>query len=196
MRWFILTLVALLVVSVTWWNISTHHPVSTTSAEGAPDAATPNDQPPDTSRATPTLPGSSAGTQLSPEQSIQAIHASRESNRAQIAKVVEAGHSKLMAQYLSEPVNGGWAIAQEQNLTSHGTNPQIKELHAEPKGLTAHCRSTTCKLGADFPNQSAADDWVTLYVSSPNTHLSNVSTQASPNPDGSVHIEIYGLVKQ
>ena len=196
MRWFAIAFVVILVVSVTWWKISSRHPDPSLSATATSGTPLPSDLPSGMSRATNTLPGYNAGSVLTPAETMHAIHAGREASRAQVAKVVEAGHSKLMAQYQSEPVNGGWAIAQEQNLTSHGTSPQINELNAKPKGLTAHCRSTTCKIGADFPNQTAADDWVTLYLSSPDAHLSNASTQATPNPDGSVHVEIYGLVKQ
>lgn len=196
MRWFAIALVAILVVSVTWWKISSRHPEPGLSGTVTADTAQPTGLPAGAMRATNSLPSYNAGTVLSPTETIRTIHAGREANRAQVAKVVEAGHNKLLTQYQSEPVNGGWAIAQEQNLTSHGTSPQINELNAKPKGLTAHCRSTTCKIGADFPNQTAADDWVTLYLSSPDAHLSNASTQATPNPDGSVHVEIYGLVKQ
>ncbi|MDB6164394.1 MAG: hypothetical protein JWL98_1826 [Xanthomonadaceae bacterium] len=186
MRWLVVALVAILIVSVTWWKISsrsdapvTPAPVTDTvpSVETTERAFTHHSALPDVSD-----PG-------------QAIQARRDVARAQSVKAVDAGRNRLVAQFQGEKVDGGWATAREQSLTQHSTSPQIADLKAEPKNMTSQCRSSTCRITADFANPSTAEDWVTLFLTNPGTNLSHASFQTTPNADGTVHIEIYGLAK-
>ena len=132
----------------------------------------------------------------SPAELSRSNHLRHEQGEIKKAKVVDAGRNKLVARYQNEKVDGGWATAREQSLVEHAVSPQIHDLGAEPKNLTAHCRSSTCQLTADFPTRVAADDWFTLYLTNAGTNLYNASYQATMNDDGTTHVEIYGLAKQ
>lgn len=192
-RWFFVALVAALIVSVTWWKISTRASDAATPGmtNGVGEAGTAEPRP-DRSIAThPTLPATA-----SPEELSRFNQMRHEQAKAKDAKVVDAGRNKLVARYQNEKVDGGWATGREQSLVEHAVSPQIHDLGAEPKNLTAHCRSTTCQLTADFPTRVAADDWFTLYLTNAGTDLFNASYQATLNPDGTTHVEIYGLAKK
>jgi hypothetical protein len=187
MRWLFVVLVAALIVSVSWWKIHTRASdaplaVDIAAQDGGADQVAMQSHPQHTGVAgNAGIPGVS-----------EPIRARREREQANQAQAVAAGRNKLVSQYQNEKVNGGWAAAREQSLTSNAVSPQIEQLGAKPKNLTAHCRSTTCQITADFPTPTAADDWVTLYLTDPATALSKSSYQTSENPDGSVHIDLYG----
>lgn len=187
MKWFVVALVAALIVSVTWWKISTRssNAVTPTADLQTTDAVAD----PRVAHRNPPIP-------MSPAELARSNHLRHAEAQAKQAKVIDAGRKKLVARYQNEKVDGGWATAREQSLVEHAVNPQIHDLGAEPKNLTAHCRSTTCQLGADFPTRTAADDWFTLYLTTAGTDLYNASYQATPNDDGTIHVEIYGLAKQ
>lgn len=185
MRWLPVLLVAVLIVSVSWWKISTRTddaPVNVDVASqdgGADEVATPNH---------PQHAGA-GNTGMVVSESIQ-VRRARE--QALQEKSLAAGRNKLISQYQNEKVNAGWAAPREQSLTANAVSPQIEQLGAQPKNLAAHCRSTTCQITADFPTRTAADDWVTLYLTDSVTALSRSSYQTTANPDGSIHVELYG----
>lgn len=189
-RWFFVVVVASLIVSVTWWKISTR------SSEAVSPVA--NDLPADSgplpARHVAAHPILSASA--SPEEMARFNQMKHEQSLAKKQKVVDTGRNKLVSRYQSEKVDGGWATGREQSLIAHAVSPQIHEMGADPKNLTAHCRSSTCQLTADFPTRVAADDWFTLYLTNTGTDLFNASYQTSLNPDGTTHVEIYGLAKQ
>ena len=184
--------VAALIVSVTWWKISSRSSdaVSPETTELNP---VDNSGPLPARRLTPrpTLPASASPEEMSRFNQMR--------HRQALSKqktLVDTGRNKLVGRYQNEKVDGGWATAREQSLIEHAVSPQIHEMGAEPKNLTAHCRSSTCQLTADFPTRVAADDWFTLYLTNTGTDLFNASYQATYNPDGTTHVEIYGLAKK
>lgn len=192
MKWFLVVLVAALIVSVTWWKIGTR-------ASDAVSPAVMESRDADTGES-PTDRPSSVHSGLPASASVEELSRSNHLRHAQAqvkqAKLVEAGRDKLVARYQNEKVDGGWATGREQSLVERAVSPQIHDLGAEPQNLTAHCRSSTCQLTADFPTRVAADDWFTLYLTSAGTDLFNASYQTSVNPDGTTHVEIYGLAKK
>jgi hypothetical protein len=192
MKWLFVAFVAALIVSVTWWKIGNRASDSAspvTADQGEVGTAEPL---PDRRIAAPVA--------LPPSASLDGLSGMNRQRHQQAqakqAKVVDAGHNKLVARYQNEKVDGGWATAREQSLVAHAVSPQIHDLGVEPKNLTAHCRSSTCQLTADFPTRAAADDWFTLYLTNSGTDLFNAAYQATPNDDGTTHVEIYGLAKQ
>jgi len=190
-RWFFVVVVAALIVSVTWWKISTRSSGAVSPA--VTDLPVDNSGPLPARRiaAHPTLPGSATPEEMSRFNGMR-----HEQALAKKQKVVDAGRNKLFTRYQAEKVDGGWATGREQSLIEHAVSPQIHDMGADPKNLTAHCRSSTCLLTADFPSRVAADDWFTLYLTNTGTDLFNASYQATVNPDGTTHVEIYGLAKK
>lgn len=190
-KWVFVVLVAALIVSVTWWKVGSRSSDAASPVADLHDAAA-VDSPPQSRIAAQRNPPITA----SPAELMRSSRLHHEQARQKEAKVVEAGRSKLFTRYQNEKVDGGWATAREQSLIEHAVTPQIHDMGAEPKNLTAHCRSSTCRLTADFPTRVAADDWFTLYLTNTGTDLFNASYQATINDDGTTHVEIYGLAKQ
>jgi len=192
MKWFFVVIVAALIVSVTWWKIGTR-----SSAAAAPTTTELPGAPVDESTDAARLAAHrNPPISTSPEEMSRFNHMRHEQALAKQAKVVDAGRNKLVARYQNEKVDGSWATAREQSLVEHAVSPQIHDMGADPKNLTAHCRSSTCQLSADFPTRVAADDWFTLYLTNTGTDLYNASYQATMNEDGTTHVEIYGLAKK
>jgi hypothetical protein len=123
------------------------------------------------------------------------LAAARAASRARIDKTVKAGRQRLQAQFTSERIDPSWAMPREQSLSASSTSPQIADLHVEPTNFQVQCRSSTCRVSADFPNRSSAEDWFSLFLTDSGTKLSKSSYQLSANPDGSAHLEIYGAAR-
>lgn len=187
LRWLAIGLIVVVVIlSVTWWKTSAHRqviPSQATSGELTPDVSG--------ARANPAASPNRAALPVSDEE----MGARLAMEREQVDKIVEAGRNKLFAQYQSERVDGRWALAKEQTLTRLSTSAQIEALNARPKTIDVHCRSSVCRISADFPNRLAAEDWFTLYTTNVGNELPNASLQQTANPDGTMHVEIYGLAR-
>ena len=112
------------------------------------------------------------------------------------AKLIKAGESQLRSRYESEHVDAAWAPRKQQALEKASDSDQIDQMNAKPLSFAASCRSSTCLIGADFSNRLAADDWFTLYTLNAGPEMTKASMQKSVNPDGSVHLQIYGFARQ
>lgn len=122
--------------------------------------------------------------------------AAQAANDAAVTKLVEAGESKLRTRYESERVDAAWAMPKQQALERLSVSPQIEQINAQPLSINARCRTSVCLIDADFPSRLAADDWFTLYTLNAGTEMSHSSSKRTVNPDGSVHLLIYGLARQ
>lgn len=139
----------------------------------------------------------SARTPLPPAPApVADLLATMEANRAGASKLAEAGKQKLQSRYEGERVDVAWAAAKQQVLERLSVSPQITQLGAQPLAIQAHCRTSVCRIEADFATRVAADDWHTLYTLNAGTEMSNSSATGSLNPDGTVHLQIYGLARQ
>lgn len=184
-----LLLVATLVVGATWWRSRSDIPTTTNAI--APNApATPSVI---VVRTTP-RPALSPPAP-NPAQARALREAQRTQRKANIDRIVAAGRKKLVGRYESEPIDSRWANATRQELMEYSLSDQIRATHSEPSNLNIACRSTTCRIDADFPNATAADDWSTLYLTGAGSRLPNASLQKSDNADGSVHLTIYALAR-
>lgn len=193
MRWMAVVLLGILIVGLTWWKVSSRK-VDESQSVSSDFAATPG--PAEASRAHGRSPNAVSASDVTPQDAVGIVRALHDTTHTQATEVVKAGHDMLFSQYQSERVDAHWAHEREQSLVAHSISPQIQDLKVEPKNMTVHCRSTTCAIAADFPTRGAADDWLTLYATNTGTNLFNLSSQVTANPDGSAHIQIYGLAKQ
>ena len=117
---------------------------------------------------------------------------------AEFKKVNAAGREKIVGRYESETIDPAWSNATRQALMapSLAASDQIRATHSEPSGLAVDCRSTTCRITADFPNRIAADDWSTFYLTGAGDRLPNATLRKTTNPDGSVRLEIYAVARR
>lgn len=112
---------------------------------------------------------------------------------AGISQAVAKGRKKLQMQYDSEPVNAAWAAHKQAALAAANDAPQISQLGAKPLAFDSTCRSSICMIGADFATPNAAQDWFTMYSLVAGPEMSRAAVQRSNNPDGTVHLQIYGF---
>jgi hypothetical protein len=128
--------------------------------------------------------------------SSQGLLALQTANEASVKAIVDAGENKLRSRYEGERVDAAWASRKQQALERLSVSPQIEQLNAQPLSIDAHCRTSVCLINADFATRLAATDWHTLYTLNAGTEMSNSSMRSTVNPDGSVHLQIYGLARQ
>ena len=182
--------IALIVVGTTLWRTGRFG--KATSAAESP-AADPIAPPQGTTRATMSSGASPLSGLESSDPSI--VAAQRAAEKREVNKVVAAGRSKLVGAYEAENVDQGWAGAKQQALEALQSNEQIEQLNARPVAFDVACRSSTCRVQADFASRLAADDWLTLYLLNAGTELSNSSFRRTDYPDGTASIELYGQAR-
>ena len=122
--------------------------------------------------------------------------AMQKANAASVNALVDAGEQRLRSRYESERVDAAWASRKQQALERLSISPQIEQLNAQPLSIDAQCRTSVCLINADFPSRVAATDWHTLYTLNAGPEMSNASMRSTVNPDGSVHLQMYGLARQ
>lgn len=128
--------------------------------------------------------------------SVEDLQAMQAANDVAVNALVDAGETKLRTRYDGEPVDAAWATRKQATLERLSASPQIEQLNAQPLSMAASCRSSVCLISADFPSQTAADDWLTLYTLNAGPEMTNASSRRTTNPDGSVNLRIYGQARQ
>lgn len=102
-------------------------------------------------------------------------------------------NAAMAIRFASEKVDPAWSGVHEQDLASlQGSNP-MQDAGVKAANFQAECRSTMCRIQADFPSRSMANDWLQLYMGSVGDRLPMATAHQATNPDGSVRIEIYGV---
>ncbi len=119
----------------------------------------------------------------------------RQQQRQEVGKVVESGRRKLVGAYESETIDRQWAGNKQRTLESLQSNAQIEELNARPSAFDVACRTSTCRIQADFPSRLAAEDWITLYLLNAGPEIMNSSVNRTILPDGTASIEIYSQAR-
>lgn len=114
---------------------------------------------------------------------------------AKVKKLVNDGKQKLLARYRSEPVDAPWAARTQTTLADTNNSPMLDAADAKPLSFDSQCHSSVCLIGADFASRRAADDWLTLYTSLAAKNLSKAAIESSVNPDGTIHLQIYGQAR-
>ena len=179
-----------LVVGLTWWHA--RNAAAPKVAEEATPAGVPP-QPSPTHRPVATPPPDALRR---PRR--ERNRERRAQQRAAVNRVNAAGREKIVGRYESETIDPAWSNATRQALMapSLAASDQIRATHSEPSGLAVDCRSTTCRITADFPNRIAADDWSTFYLTGAGDRLPNATLRKTTNPDGSVRLEIYAIARR
>ena len=178
-----------LIVGVSGWVVHTRKAdmAQRTAAEVVPAAQAVQRAPVAPSRPAPASPATALG---------QDPLALQNANAASVNALVDAGEQKLRSRYESERVDAAWASRKQQALERLSISPQIEQLNAQPLSIDAQCRTSVCLINADFPSRVAATDWHTLYTLNAGPEMSNASMRSTVNPDGSVHLQMYGLARQ
>ncbi len=117
--------------------------------------------------------------------------------RERVAEATQARtrerNAALAARFAAEKPDPSWSSAHEADLASLQDSDPMRDAGAKAANFHADCRSTTCRIQADFPDSSAAADWLQVYMASVGDRLSVATAHKTTNPDGSVRMEIYGV---
>jgi hypothetical protein len=111
------------------------------------------------------------------------------------SKSITAARKNLQTRFASEPVDATWASRKEKALAAANESSQIEQLGAKPLAFDSQCHSSICVIGADFPTATAAEDWYTLYTLTAGPEMSRAAVQRTDNPDGTIHLQIYGQAR-
>ena len=120
----------------------------------------------------------------------------RKAAQAEQERTGRAFHDTLAARYAVEPVDPAWASAKEAKLLAASASDEIRRIDAMPRNYRASCRSSVCRIGADFANRGAVQDWLTLFSTGVGGELPNEAYVVSQNPDGGFHLEVMGLARK
>jgi hypothetical protein len=114
-------------------------------------------------------------------------------DREQQARI-DQSRQDLVRLYRSEKTDPAWAAAKERELLPLTQVTQIQQMNAVPKQLDIDCKTSSCRVQADFDSSGAANDWATVFTASLGTSMPTGTVQQVTNPDGSVTIEVYGAM--
>lgn len=117
----------------------------------------------------------------------------REEATKEAQRKAENQHRALAARFAAEQVDARWAAAQQADILAASKAGQIAQLQAQPKQIDIDCKSSTCRIEADFPRRSVAEDWLTLFLMNMGTGMANATYEYSTNPDGSARLTVYGV---
>lgn len=192
-------LVVLLLVALMGLGLARWKSPSTTAgaAVAAPEAET-NDTLAvgSTGAAPPAVRGLSRPLPLNEAEAQAQLQAMREEGQRSAERVAAAGRNQLVGRYEQEATDHTWATAKQTELASFGTSDQIEAIQARPDNLDIACRSSVCRIGADFLTRSAAEDWAALFLTGAGARLPTAALETSVNPDGSIHLDIYGSARR
>lgn len=114
-------------------------------------------------------------------------------NRAKGQAWIDQTQAGFMSKYDSERVEPAWAAAKQGELIASAESDLIRQTGAVPTNMTADCKSTMCRVTADFPNMGMGDDWFTLYMGNLGDKVPTASYKYVENPNGTVTLQMYAV---
>ena len=102
-------------------------------------------------------------------------------------------NAAMAGSFSAEKSDPAWSGAHERELASLQDSDPMRDAGVKAGNFRAECRSTMCRIQADFPDASAAASWLQLYMGGVGDRLPVATAHQVTNPDGSVRIEIYGV---
>jgi len=108
--------------------------------------------------------------------------------------LIDRSRQDLVHLYRSEKTDPAWASAKERELLPLTQVAQIQQMNAVPKQLDIDCKTSSCRIQADFDGSGTANDWATVFTASLGSSMPTGTVQQTTNPDGSVTIEVYGAM--
>lgn len=118
----------------------------------------------------------------------------REMREEYFAKT-SAMRDRFAGRFASEQVDPAWAPQKEGELSTIAREPAFDKAQARPTKLDIGCRSSVCRIDGQFESRGSAEDWILMYMSSVGDAMPNSVVSRNRNPDGSIHVEIYGRAR-
>lgn len=188
----LVVVVVALVAGSVGWSLRSHGGADAISAEASDNRSSTDLE----SQQAAALPAQHAKAAPTIDAFNRNANAMMAANNANTAKIVAAGTQKLRSHYDNEPVDRPWAMRKQKALADANDSPMLDDVKAKPLSFDSTCRSTTCLISANFPSTSEAEDWFTLYTMLAGPEMSNAAMERTTNPDGTVHLQIYGQARK
>lgn len=99
----------------------------------------------------------------------------------------------LEAQHQAESRDPVWAAKTEQAYGEIAESKPMQDVGVTPKNLQADCRSSTCRITADFGNAGNAQDWATFFLTSSGGLARQAKVIVVPNADGTSQVRIFSM---
>jgi hypothetical protein len=143
--------------------------------------------------ATPSAENAPREVSVSPDPE-EALNTIDRAAREQQARIDQAKQD-LIQLYQSEKTNPAWATTKERELLPLTQATQIQQMNAVPKQLDIDCKTSSCRVAAEFDNAGAANDWATVFTASLGSSMPTGTVQQVSRPDGTITIEVYGAMR-
>lgn len=132
------------------------------------------------------------GSEL-PENLRRGPHAERTSTPAEQQAERKAFEQRLQAQFAADPADAGGGAAARTHLEEAVVGRDMASTGLVPDDLSVECRTTLCRVSADFAKPGDAEDWAMMYLSAAGGAISRARTVQVPRPDGTTRVIIYGV---
>ena len=187
--WVLLALVVAVIAGVTLYR---QFVAGENSASDAADRVTDRNQTPFVEA---DAPGKRSSGTARPKaaMSMAAVMEKRKQMVAASQERIQKRNTAMIETFAAEKPDPAWSNAHEKNLASLQDSDPMRDAGVKAANFQADCRSTMCRVQADFPDASVAASWLQLYMGSVGDRLPVATAHQVTNPDGSVRIEIYGV---
>lgn len=109
---------------------------------------------------------------------------------------IQQRNAAMASRFAAEKSDPAWSGMHEKDLAALLDSDPMRDAGVKAVNFRADCRSTMCRIQADFPNRSMASDWLQLYMGSAGDRLPVATAHQVANPDGSVRVEILGVGRE
>lgn len=183
------------IVMVTWWksaqrdtdamSAASTEPPTAGLAPAATDgmSATPAKRDVWSDGAVPRIPASANDRRSvlgNPEQRARA-----QEEYARLVGDLERTHTQ-------QAVDPTWKAPTEATLSKIAEDDALLSSGIAPEAVRADCRSSTCRVSADFGSPADAQDWAVLFTAMTGKDFRKVRYVTVPQPSGGVEVRIYG----
>jgi hypothetical protein len=101
----------------------------------------------------------------------------------------------LDAQHRRDPIDPTWSAQAETELTRLARGDWVPEVGGAPTRLIVDCRSTRCRIEAEFVRRSQAEDWSELFLTQAGGTIYRSQTVLIPRTDGGAELRLYSTRK-
>jgi len=109
-----------------------------------------------------------------------------------VAKHREKFKAELSSSFAAQPIDTAWARRTRVELEEQLIATAVEQSDfPAPQTARMQCRSTTCRIEADYPDEDSALYGVQLLQSAFSSRLPRAHQYSVTNPDGSVTIVMY-----
>jgi hypothetical protein len=100
--------------------------------------------------------------------------------------------AQLEQQHNAQPIDPAWAGPAEAALEKLTEDPGLVASQIKPDAYRSECRTSSCRISADFSSHADAEDWSTMYITNTGRTFQRTRSMVIPTGDGGYEARIYG----